>query len=57
MAVPRKNEDYKKNYFPQCIQGDVTWFLPKDTWKISLCMDRITPRFRGKKRERERESE
>jgi len=42
-----------KNYFPLCIHGAVTWFLPtKDTWKISLYMDRVTPRFREKKRER-----
>lgn len=42
-----------KNYFPQCIHGDVTRFLPKDTWKISLYMDRITPRLGGGERERQ----
>lgn len=45
-----------KNYFPQCIHGDVAQFRPKDTGKISLYMDRVTPRLKKKKRHWLRES-
>ena len=51
MAVPRKNEDYKK-----LLSTMHTWICNmvslQDTWKIGLYMDRITPRERERERER-----